>query len=421
MDASTRQLPLEKYPVVRISSDGTRIRQLSGPKGILLDPNRRSPRVEEFSARLSEAVIGQPEAVQAMSRSLQLCLSGFNNPTRPIGILFFLGPTGSGKTLIAESAAEILFGDSKALVKVDCAEFGHSHQISKLIGSPPGYLGHRETSPMLTQDNLDKCHTDEFKFTFVLFDEIEKASDSLANLLLGIMDKGCLTLGDNRQIDFSKTIIIMSSNLGVKEIDHLLSGGIGFAPNKGSTDTQGKESEKISKAALAAVVRKFRPEFVNRIDKMIVFNSLSKADIARVLERELIKIQNRITESAGTKFVFHCSPEAKQFLLAEGWDNQYGGRHINRALERHLVMKLSNLVATEQINTGDVVLVDWDASERKPVFVKLREQIIIPGSYAATPEQADEDEVRVVQNDVAIVHPFLTDGYENFPGIGGGN
>ncbi|HEV7700163.1 MAG TPA: AAA family ATPase, partial [Pyrinomonadaceae bacterium] len=171
--------------------------------GILLDPDRKSPRAAEFEDKLSGLIVGQERAVRRMSGIFQIYLASMNNPSRPLGTMLFLGPTGSGKTRVVEAASEVLFEDPYSVVKIDCAEFQHSHEIAKLIGSPPGYLGHRETSPMLTQENLDKAHTDDTKLTFVLFDEIEKASDSLWQLLLGILDKATLTLGDNRRVDFS--------------------------------------------------------------------------------------------------------------------------------------------------------------------------------------------------------------------------
>ena len=165
--------------------------------------------------------------------------------------MLFLGPTGSGKTRVIEAAAEVLFGDANAIVKIDCAEFQHSHEIAKLIGSPPGYLGHRETSPMLTQENLDRMHTDDLKVSLVLFDEIEKASDSLWQLLLGILDKATLTLGDNRRVDFSHTMVIMTSNLGAREMSELISGGIGFAPAKAPSRSTTPKSIKRSTARLS--------------------------------------------------------------------------------------------------------------------------------------------------------------------------
>jgi ATP-dependent Clp protease ATP-binding subunit ClpA len=347
-------------------------------KGVLLDPERKSPRAKEFEDKLSGLIVGQERAVRRVSGLFQIYLAGMNNPSRPLGTMLFLGPTGSGKTRVVEAAAEVLFGEPHAVVKIDCAEFQHSHEIAKLIGSPPGYLGHRETSPMLTQENLDKAHTDDTKLTFVLFDEIEKASDSLWQLLLGILDKATLTLGDNRRVDFSKTIVIMTSNLGAREMSEMISGGIGFAPTK--TDKAKEDNEidtKIYRTALEAAKRKFSPEFMNRIDKVVVFRSLKEHHLRQILDIELKAVQDRITESAGTKFIFECTDKAKEFLLGEGIDLKYGARHLKRAIERFLVYPLSNLVATQQVETGDFVAVDFDEAKGSLVFRKQSGKMIV--------------------------------------------
>src|ERR687897_84325 len=212
--------------------DVTRTIDMDNTGTVFLDPDQKSAAAQDFEERLSARIVGQERAVRRMSGLYQIFLAGMNPPNRPIGTMLFLGPTGSGKTRVIEAAAEVLFGDPNAIVKIDCAEFQHSHEIAKLIGSPPGYLGHRETSPMLTQENLDRYHTEETRLSLVLFDEIEKASDSLWQLLLGILDKATLTLGDNRRVDFSRTMVIMTSNLGAREMSELISGGIGFAPGK---------------------------------------------------------------------------------------------------------------------------------------------------------------------------------------------
>src|SRR3954451_3284792 len=220
---------------------------------VILDPDQKSPRAQEFEEKLSSRIVGQERAVRRMSGLYQIFLAGMNPPSRPVGTMLFLGPTGSGKTRVIEAAAEVLSGDPNAVVKIDCAEFQHSHEIAKLIGSPPGYLGHRETSPMLTQENLDRMHTDDMKVSLVLFDEIEKASDSLWQLLLGILDKATLTLGYNRRVDFSKSMVIMPSNLGAREMSELISGGIGFAPGKGSkTPNDTEVDQKIYRPAVEA-------------------------------------------------------------------------------------------------------------------------------------------------------------------------
>ena len=347
-------------------------------QGILLDPDRKSPRAAEFEDRLSGLIVGQERAVRRMSGLFQIYLASMNNPSRPLGTMLFLGPTGSGKTRVVEAAAEVLFGDPYAVIKIDCAEFQHSHEIAKLIGSPPGYLGHRETAPMLTQENLDKGHTDDTKLSFVLFDEIEKASDSLWQLLLGILDKATLTLGDNRRVDFSRTVVIMTSNLGAREMSDMISGGIGFAPTK--TDQVKADNEidtKIYRTALEAAKRKFSPEFMNRIDKVVVFRSLKEHHLRLILDIELRSVQDRITESAGTKFIFECTEPAKEFLLGEGIDLKYGARHLKRSIERFLVYPLSNLVATEQVATGDLVTVDFDEAKDALIFSKQAGKMIV--------------------------------------------
>src|SRR6266481_1528940 len=197
-----------------------------------LDPTIRSTDTRDFEGALRSKIVGQAEGVQALVDLYQVFCAGLNSPGRPVGNLLFLGPTGSGKTRIVEAAAEILFGDARTVIKVDCAEFQHSHEIAKLIGSPPGYLGHRETHPLITQEELSKSHTDKLKLSFLLFDEIEKASDALWQLLLGMLDKATLTLGDNRRVDLSQTVIYLTSNLGGGEITELMNGGMGFVQPK---------------------------------------------------------------------------------------------------------------------------------------------------------------------------------------------
>lgn len=375
----------------------TATKKNTSEKGILLDPDRKSPRAAEFEDKLLDLIVGQERAVRRMSGLFQIYLAGLNNPARPIGTMLFLGPTGSGKTRVVEAASEVLFGEPHAVVKIDCAEFQHSHEIAKLIGSPPGYLGHRETSPMLTQENLDKAHDEENKLTFVLFDEIEKASDSLWQLLLGILDKATLTLGDNRRVDFSRTIVIMTSNLGAREMSDMISGGIGFAPVKQGTPREDTEIDtKIYRTALEAAKRKFSPEFMNRIDKVVVFRSLKEHHLRKILDIELTAVQDRITESAGTKFVFDCSDAAKEFLLSEGIDLKYGARHLKRSIERFLVYPLSNLVATQQVETGDFVSVDFDDEKKVLTFTKQAGKMIVSEGSPET-----DDEPQLAKSDAA--------------------
>jgi ATP-dependent Clp protease ATP-binding subunit ClpA len=325
---------------------------------INLDPQRRSIEVLNFESRLRRKIVGQDDAVTQFVGIYQTFLAGMATPGHPIANLLLLGPTGSGKTRIVEASAEILFGSVNALVKVDCAEFQQSHEIAKLIGSPPGYLGHRETKPILTQESLEQFHSDKLKLNFLLFDEIEKASDALWQLLLGILDKGILTLGDNTKVDLSHTVVFMTSNLGASEMTRLVTGGIGFAPVTPAPGSEQSLEQKLFRVAVEAARRRFSPEFMNRIDKVIVFHRLSQEHLRQILDLELEEVNKRIAASQGERtFALECTLPAREFLLKEGMDQRYGARHIKRAIERHLVSPLSSLISTGQIDPGDSVIV----------------------------------------------------------------
>lgn len=355
------------------------------PAGAYLNPDLKSPRAQDFEDKLSSLIVGQDRAVRRITGLYQIHLAGLAHPGRPIGTMLFLGPTGSGKTRVVEAAAEVLFRDPHLVTRIDCAEFQHSHEIAKLIGSPPGYLGHRETSPMLTQENIDRSHTETNKLSLILFDEIEKASDALWQLLLGILDKASLTLGDNRRVDFSRSIVIMTSNLGAREMSELISGGIGFAPKSGVVDTE--VDHKIYRTAVEAARRKFSPEFMNRIDKVVVFRSLRDEHLRQILEIELRAVQERISRGTSERFVFRCSEAARQFLLDEGIDFKYGARHLKRAIERFLIYPLANLIATSQVHFGDLLWIDYSPEIGKLVFSREGAGAIIAGEMAPRPEE----------------------------------
>jgi ATP-dependent Clp protease ATP-binding subunit ClpB len=336
-----------------------------------LDPSKKSMVAERFEEQLFERIVGQDRAVERIARLYQIYLAGLYPPNRPIGNFLFLGPTGSGKTRIVEAASEILFGTQNAVLKVDCAEYAHSHEISRLIGSPPGYLGHRETTPYFSQSNLERYSTPELDLTFILFDEIEKASDTLWGLLLGILDKGRLTLGDNTEVDMTKTVIYMTGNIGASRIESLISGGIGFSEAVQADCTNPKFDQQVHSTVLEAARRKFSPEFMNRIDSVIVFRNLQEEHIRRILDIELEHLQRRIMQAAGeVKFSFDCSARAKEFLLAEGVDLKYGARHIKRAIERYLVYPLANLISTGQVRYGDHISVSYSRRGMKLEFQK---------------------------------------------------
>ena len=353
-----------------------------GTGDLSLNPNIRSAETIEFQKALREKIVGQDEGIQALVELFQVFTAGLNSPGRPVGNLLFLGPTGSGKTRIVEAAAEILFGSPRAVIKIDCAEFQHSHEIAKLIGSPPGYLGHRETHPLITQEALAASHTDKLKLSFLLFDEIEKASDALWQLLLGMLDKATLTLGDNRRVDLSQTVIFMTSNLGGVDISDLFAGGYGFI--KSEDKPQNSIDEKVERTAVEAARRKFSPEFMNRLDKLVVFHPLKRAELEAVLDIELGLVQKRVLDTATGKFLFRVTDAGREFLLREGTDQRYGARHLKRAIERHLVYPLANLLATQQVRIGDLVRVDWDGQHDQLTFVREREGAIVAPETSGT-------------------------------------
>ena len=346
---------------------------------IPLNPGKTGRDAQSLETGLRRMIVGQEEAIQQIVNIYQMNLTGLNPPGRPIGNFLFLGPTGSGKTRIVEATAEALLKNPRAVIKIDCAEFQHSHEIAKLIGSPPGYLGHRETHPLLSQEVLNQFHTETMKVSLVLFDEIEKASDALWNLLLGILDKATLTLGDNRKVDFSRAMIFMTSNLGASEMGNLLAPRMGFGVNeaavKASTGVFDTEtSDKIARTGVEAARRKFTPEFMNRLDKIVTFQPLGSEQLKKILDIELNLVQQRIFNSTADRaFVFTLSDTSKEFLLTEGTDLKYGARHLKRAIERILVQPMSNLIATDQVRGGDWIRVDFDSEGRNLSFAREAE------------------------------------------------
>src|SRR5579871_1000092 len=339
---------------------------------VMLDPTRVGREAERLEVDLHQRIIGQDAAIRQITGIYQTFTAGMSCPGRPIGSLLFLGPTGSGKTRTVEAVAESLVGDPRAVIKIDCAEFQHSHEIAKLIGSPPGYLGHRETHPLLSQEVLNAHHTADVKVSFVLFDEIEKASDALWNLLLGILDKATLTLGDNRRVDFSRALIFMTSNLGAAEMGAILQPKLGFTSHETEREpVDDKKADRVSRAGVDAARRKFTPEFLNRIDRTVVFNSLAAADLRQIVDLELRGVQERVFRATGTNTIeFTVTEQVKDLILQEGTDQRYGARHLKRAVERVLVQPLSNLIATGQVQSGDHVTVELDPGRSRAIFLK---------------------------------------------------
>lgn len=341
----------------------------------VLSYDSRSPKAAAVEAKLRKLVVGQDEAIDKIVDVYETYLAGLNPIGRPIGNLIFLGPTGVGKTRVVEAFAEAVFNDPRAVLRVDCAEFQHGHEIARLVGSPPGYLGHRETQPMLTQETLNQFQTTDHQFSILLFDEVEKANDALWKLMLGVLDKASLTLGDNRRVDFSKTIIFFTSNVGAGAMAELTEGGRGFLPGRGDS---AKTKAEITKTATEAMKRQFSPEFVNRVDNFVVFNTLHPKQLETILEIELGHLQQRVLRASGSKqFVFFCDAKVKKMLLQEGFDQKYGARHLKRAIERHLVQPISSMVSSGQIRLGDYIKIGLDKNG-KPTFTKEAEGALVP-------------------------------------------
>jgi ATP-dependent Clp protease ATP-binding subunit ClpB len=347
------------------------------PKLTLLDPTKTGRQAEDLENQLRHLVVGQDEAIHQIVRVYQTHVAGLSPAGRPIGNFLFLGPTGSGKTRVVEATAESLLKNPRAIINIDCAEFQHSHEIAKLIGSPPGYLGHRETHPLLSQETLNQHHTEKVKLSFVLFDEIEKASDAVWNLLLGILDKATLTLGDNHRVDFSAAMVFLTSNLGAAEMSSLMSPRLGFhVPSSEDPGSNAKLGARISDAGIAAARRKFTPEFINRLDKIVVFKSLGAEELRRIVDIELEMVQQRIQTAAASKpFQVNVTNAAREFLLEEGTDFRYGARHLKRAIERLLVQPLSNLMASGQIRRGDCIRVGHQDGSESLVFGREPEAV----------------------------------------------
>ena len=332
-----------------------------------LDEARVSKKADDLASKFKNRIIGQPKAFEALTRVLEKYQSGIYDRTRPIASLLFLGPTGVGKTGSVEAFVEGLFGSATHFLKVDCAEFQHSHEIAKLTGSPPGYLGHRETHAFFTNKAVrekfckytptgTECGQLDPAFTVILFDEIEKANDSLWNLLLGILDRGSLTTGTNEVVDFTPTVIIMTSNVGSAELAVKSgSAGIGFA----NTVDYIFDYDTMKDVAMSAARQKFTPEFLNRLDDAIVFRSLSPADLIPILRIELDKLRAQIILTSRNVFELEVSPAATSKILADGYDKRYNARNLRRTIERYVSLPLARLVATGQIFDNDTLVVDY--------------------------------------------------------------
>jgi ATP-dependent Clp protease ATP-binding subunit ClpA len=300
---------------------------------------------------LSQKVVGQSAATKAIVPYVYMYQSGLAPEGRPAGVFLLLGPTGTGKTKTVEAIAELLHGDEKKILKIDCGEFQMEHETAKLVGAPPGYLGHRETTPLLTQQQLMEVTSRECDLALVLFDEIEKAAHSITKLLLGILDKGILRLGDNTSVNFEKSLIFFTSNLGAREMMKEINPSIGFQSStaKSLTDL----TTRLESIALGAVRKRFSPEFVNRIDAVVTYNPLDAEAIEIILDHDLRALQDHVNLRLGERyFSLDVTQEAKQFLLQKGVSQEYGARELKRTIHRQLTQPLATMVARGDILPG---------------------------------------------------------------------
>lgn len=317
----------------------------------------------KLTAELRARVVGQDEAIEKLVPSVLLFQSDLYMPNRPIGNFLLIGPTGSGKTKMVEALAEVLHGSEKNIVKVDCGEFQLEHEVAKLIGAPPGYLGHRETQPALTQQRLHNATSERCGLSLVLFDEIEKAAPSVTQLLLGIMDKATLRLGDNSAVSFERSIIFMTSNLGAERMADLVDPerGMGFTVCTGNGSALAKALEQIG---LQAVKRKFSPEFVNRFDRILTFMPLGPETLRQILDNEIQKLQEFVdARTAFRAFRLNLDQPARDFLLERGTSREYGARELKRTISKYLTRPLAVMLINDQILPGAVVQVAEDGEE----------------------------------------------------------
>ena len=344
---------------------------------------------EDLATVLSRRVVGQPAATRLIVPYIQMFQAGLAPEGRPVGVFLLLGPTGTGKTKTVEALAEILHGSEKNVLKVDCGEFQMEHEVAKLIGAPPGYLGHRETQPMLTQQKLTAVTSDKCNLSLVLFDEIEKAAPSMTRLLLGVLDKAQLRLGDNTTVNFEKSMVFLTSNLGSREMLREINPDFGFqsAQHAERADLIGK----LQSIGLAAVRKRFSPEFVNRIDCIITYQPLSQEALAAILEHQIADLQSHVNTRLGDRsFTLEIAPETRQFLLEKGTSSEYGARELNRTIHRFLTQPLATMVATNQVSAGAKVRVDV-ADPPEKLSIRALESEVVPAAAHPTVLLVDDN------------------------------
>src|SRR5689334_7408629 len=360
------------------------------PKG---SQNRKKQPASDFSEDLtkvlSQRVVGQPAATRVIVPYIQICQAGLAPEGRPFGVFLLLGPTGTGKTKTVEALAEVLHGSEKNVLKVDCGEFQMEHEVAKLIGAPPGYLGHRETQPMLTQQKLNAVTSEKCSLSLVLFDEIEKAAPSMTRLLLGVLDKGLLRLGDNSSVNFEKSLVFLTSNLGAREMMREINPDVGFQSVKGME--RADLTSKLQNIALVAVRKRFSPEFVNRIDCIITYQPLTAESLSAILDHHITDLQNHVNTRLGNRsFALEVPFESRQWLLQKGTSPEYGARELNRTIHRHLTQPLATLVATNQVAAGSRVRIEVSEDSEK-LNLKAAESTMTPAPANPTVLLVDDN------------------------------
>lgn len=310
--------------------------------------------------RLRCQVVGQDEAMDTIAPYVQLFQSGLAPAGRPAGVFLLLGPTGTGKTRTVEALAEALHGHERHVLRVDCGEFQLDHEVAKLIGAPPGYLGHRETQPMISQQKLNAAASEQCPLSLVLFDEIEKAAGSLTRLLLGVLDKASLKLGDNTTVNFERSLVFLTSNLGAREMMEHLSDGFGFSnPGRAVEASTGRAPAKLKSIAMQAVRRRFSPEFVNRVDQILTYAPLTRTAFESILDLQIDALNAHVAQRMGAQaFKVELTAEAREFLLETGTSERYGARELKRAIHRHIIQRLAPLVIEGETHAGGVVRIE---------------------------------------------------------------
>jgi ATP-dependent Clp protease ATP-binding subunit ClpA len=336
----------------------------------------------EVAARFEKLLIGQAGVGKQILPFVHMFQAGLNPENRPAGVFLLLGPTGTGKTRTVEALAEALHGSSKNVLRVDCGEYQMEHEVAKLIGAPPGYLGHRETQPLLSQARVQAAASERSSLSVLLFDEIEKAAPSMMRMLLGVLDRGSLRLGDNNIVNLEKTIIFMTSNLGAESMQKELLPKMGFSmaatrPNSGESD------KRLESIGLAAAKKKFSPEFMNRIDAVITYAPLDDKAMERILTLQLEGIQRHLDSRLGERsFELHVTPKLRRFLLAKGVSREYGARELKRTLHRYVMQPLAAMVMSGKSIPGCLATVDLKVDEKILIRLTPREE---------EPEQGGED------------------------------